>query len=110
MFAYLIKRFIFRIKQFLRHWYINSFFIYSHFVVSFLEKLDKYFAFRINLRYLFNPLYQDRSIIGYGLGFIFRSSRLLSGSLIYLFIIVFAVFLYLIWLTAPIFIIYKIAA
>ena len=38
---YLFKSFFFRLVEFFRHWYLNSFRIYTHFVISLLEKLDK---------------------------------------------------------------------
>ncbi len=105
---YLFSRFVYRIKEFSRHWYIKSFFIYSHFIVSLLEKIDGVFAFKITLRNLFRPLYGDYSVLGYILGFIFRSGRLIVGGTAHLLIIVMAIILYFIWLAAPIYIIYRI--
>ena len=105
---YLFKRFIYRLKEFLRHWYIKSFFIYFDFVVSFLERLDRIFAFKITLRFLFHPLYGDYSVLGRILGFIFRINRLIVAGLVYSAVIVVAVILYLVWLTAPIYIVYRI--
>jgi len=108
LFIYFLNHSIFRIKEFLRHWYINSFFVYSQFIVSFLEKIDRFFAFKITWRYLFQPLYQDMTILGHILGFIFRLQRLLTGGLVYLAIILTAAAFYLIWLALPVYIIYKI--
>jgi len=105
---YLFNRFFYRIFEFLEHWYIGSFKVYSHFFISFLEKLDRTFAFKITLRNLFQPLYSDRSFIGYILGFFFRSGRLFISGILYLIIIVLAIFIYLAWLLVPIYIIYKI--
>ncbi len=105
--AYLINRFIFRIKDFFRHWYIKSFFIYIHFVISQLEKIDRFLAFKITLSHLFQPLYQDRSIIGYILGFIFRSSRIFISAIIYFIVFAIAAIIYTIWIGIPFFIIYK---
>lgn len=105
---YLLNRFLYRFKEFVRHWYINSFFIWSNFVISFLERLDRFFAFKITLRFLFRPLYSDYSIIGYILGFIFRFIRLLISGIVYGVIIAIGFFLYLIWLAAPFYIILKI--
>lgn len=105
---YLLNRLIFRAKEFLRHWYIKSFFVYVHFIVSQLEKIDRFLAFKITLRHLFQPLYQDHSIIGYILGFIFRSIRLCMGAIIYLTIFTVAVAIYIVWLAIPILIIYQI--
>lgn len=105
---YLFNRFLYRLKEFFRHWYIKSFFIYSHFIVSLLEKIDRVFAFKITLRYLFRPLYGDYSVLGYILGFIFRSGRLVLGGLVHLLIIIMAAILYFIWLATPVYIIYRI--
>jgi hypothetical protein len=66
-------------------------------------------AFKITLKHLFEPLYQDRSFIGYVLGFIFRSGRLIAGALFYFILLAFAAAVYLIWLAVPVFIIFKIA-
>ncbi len=105
---YLIKRFYHCLIEFLRHWYLNSFKIYSHFVISFFEKLDRRLAFKITARHLFHPLYQDRTFIGYTLGFFFRSIRLVIGGIVYITMIVIAVLIYLTWLIIPPYIIYKI--
>ncbi|MBI4993837.1 hypothetical protein HZC33_02700 [Candidatus Wolfebacteria bacterium] len=105
---YLLKRFVFRVKEFLRHWYINSFFVWSHFIISIFEKLDKAFALKITWRHFFEPLYQDRTFLGYFLGFIFRSGRLILGILVYLPLFFLAVLSYLIWLIIPFYIIYQI--
>lgn len=106
--VYLFNRFFYRIKEFFRHWYVKSFFIYTNFVVSFLERVDRVFAFKITLRFIFHPLYGDYSALGYILGFIFRIGRLAVGGLIHLAAIAIAIILYLIWLLAPIYIVYRI--
>ena len=108
IFLYLFNRFTFRLKEFLRHWYINSFFVYSQFIVFQLEKLDRFFAFKITWCHLFQSLYQDRTILGYILGFIFRLQRLFAGGVSYLIIIGVAAGLYLVWLAFPVYIIYRI--
>ncbi len=106
---YLFYRFFYRIAEFLRHWYVKSFWIYSHFVISTLEKFDRRLAFKITFGHLFEPLYQDRTIIGYILGFIFRSLRLIIGGVVYAIIIAVAVLIYLAWLAIPIYVIWRIA-
>lgn len=108
MFLYLFKRIIFRIKYFFRQYYITSFYFFSHFLVSFLEKLDRFFAFKITLKHFFTPLYQDYSLIGYLFGFIFRSLRILIGAIFYLLIIVIFLIFYFLWLIFPIFVIFKV--
>ena len=106
--AYLIRRFFFRVVEFLRHWYIKSFKIYSNFVFDQLQKMDRTLAWRVNVRYLFQPLYKDYSIIGYVLGFILRIGRLLGISIIYLVVFLFVIVAYVIWLMIPIAIVLRI--
>ena len=105
---YIINQLFYRIFIFLKHWDVSSFYIFWNFIISFLSKLDRIFAVKISLRYLFHPLYQDYSVIGYILGFIFRLIRIFIGSIIYLLILLIAGAVYLTWLAAPVFLIYKI--
>ena len=105
---YLLNRAFFRLKEFFRHWYINSFFVYSHFVFSLLEKIDRVLAFKITLRYIFHPLYGDRTILGYILGFIFRSGRIIVGGFFYAAIFVLAIAVFVLWIGLPVFIVFKI--
>lgn len=107
LFAYLLDSFIFRIYKFFKHWYYNSFRLYAHFVISLFETLDRTFAWKVTLAYLFEPLYQERNVIGYLLGFVFRGLRLLIATLLYVIVIVIAVILYLIWLAIPLYILYN---
>lgn len=104
---YLIRRFFYRILDFLRHWYVKSAKIYSNFVLDELQKIDRILAWRVNVKYLFQPLYKDYSLIGYALGFILRFFRLIGTSLIYLIIFAIAILIYLLWLAVPILILWK---
>ena len=106
--VYIGWRTLHRFAEFFRHWYIVSFYLIGRYLISFLERLDRTLAFRITLTYLFQPLYQDYTVIGYILGFLFRSSRLVVGGLIYAAIILTAAALYLVWLLVPVYIIYRI--
>ena len=106
--AYLGQRFLYRIFEFVRHWYVKSLRIYTNFLITKLEQLDYYIAWKITLRNIFEPLYKDYSILGYILGFIFRSLRLLMGTFIYAIIFSLAAFCYLIWLATPFYIVFKI--
>lgn len=71
------------------------------------EELDKGFALKINFRNLFKPLYQDRNIIGYVLGFLFRGTRILLALAAYFTIFSITASLYVLWLLLPIFFAYK---
>lgn len=105
--TYLFYRFFYRIKSFLTHWYIRSGRLYWHFVINKLEKLDYYLAWKITFKYLFKPLYKDYSPLGYLLGFILRSGRLILATLIYLLILTAAGIGYLLWLVFPPFVLYQ---
>lgn len=106
---YLFDRFIYRISHFIRHWYVESFMAYSRFVIARLEDIDQSVALKVTWRNLFQPMYQERNITGYVLGFIFRSIRLTVGSIIYAIIIATAAALFLVWAGIPFYILLKIA-
>ena len=106
---FVLNRFVFRISEFIRRWYLESARIYSHFIISLLENLDKIFALKITWRHFTEPLYQDRTVVGYILGFIFRFFRLLVGVIIYGILIFLAAIIFICWALLPFFIILKIA-
>ncbi len=70
-----------------------------------LESLDRYWAVKINLRYIFRPLYQDSGFIARILGFIFRTIRISLALVIYAVLIIVSLALYLIWALIPIYIV-----
>lgn len=107
-FTYIISRFFYRIAEFLRHWYVVGTYRYSDFVMSGLRRMDRTLAWRITLKYLFKPLYGDYSALGYVMGFMFRLMRLLVGGVIYLVVFVVALFVYLLWLLLPAYLVVKI--
>jgi len=104
---YLVNRFLFRLKEFLRHWYVNSFWIIAGRTINFLERLDRTLALKITLRNFWRPLYQDYTFVGYILGFLFRSGRIIVAGFIYFFIALMAFCLYILWIAIPIYIIYR---
>ena len=105
--VYLAQRFIYRIYEFLRHWYVGSFLAVTHRTLAVLENLDQTLALWVTFRYLFKPLYQDYSVIGYILGFIFRVTRLFAGGIVYLLIVLIAAAVYLLWAALPVYIVAK---
>jgi hypothetical protein len=104
---FLVHRLLYRIYAFLKHWYVGGFMTIARRTVGILESLDQVLAVKITARYFFKPLYQDYSILGYILGFVFRSIRLFTGGLVYLLITLTAVAIYLIWAGLPLYVIYK---
>ena len=79
----------------------------SHHALNLLESLERTFAFHVTLRHFFEPLYQDRTILGHVLGFVFRTVRLAGGAVIYFLVICAAVVLYLGWAAFPVVIAYR---
>lgn len=106
--VYILNRYLFRIYYFLYHWYVRGFRRVSNRAMNYLEKLDYKFALRINLKNIFQPLFQDYSVMGHVLGFVSRSIRIVVASIVYAVFIVFCLALYLAWAAIPAFAIYKI--
>ncbi|OGY98781.1 MAG: hypothetical protein A2855_00670 [Candidatus Liptonbacteria bacterium RIFCSPHIGHO2_01_FULL_57_28] len=98
---YLLNRLFFRISDFFHHWYIDGSRAILHRCTSVFESLDQTFALRITLRYFWKPLYGDYSIVGRIFGVIFRSGRILIGSVIYLALGAIMLAFYLLWLILP---------
>jgi len=105
---YLGNRFFYRIGEFFRHWYKDGFSFFSRRLINFLEQLDRYFALKVTLHYLFQPLYQNYTFVGYVLGFFFRGIRLGIASFVYFLVILIWLVFYLFWAFIPLGIIYKI--
>ena len=99
---YLIKQFFFRIFRFLRHWYVDSFVFIWKKLLGVLERLDRVFAVKITMRHWLEPLYQDKTIVGYVLGFIFRTLRVFFGGIFYVVIFSLGMGVYLFWALLPI--------
>ena len=73
-----------------------------------LKRLDRFFALKITIRYWLQPLFQDRTFIGYILGPIFRTGRIATALMVYLVVIIIVAPVYAIWLLIPPYIVYKI--
>lgn len=104
--VYIAHRFLYRVLDFLRHWYVGSFYFISRQMFNVLEILDRRLAFKVSVRYWLKPLYQDYTPLGYLFGFILRTSRIIAGGAVYLIVIILAVAVYLAWAGIPIYIIY----
>jgi hypothetical protein len=86
---------------------VGGFKIISHWAVSLLELLDKTFALRVTLRHIFEPLYQDRTVLGYVLGFTLRTCRIVLAAIIYAVVIVGFTVLYLSWALFLVYVFYQ---
>lgn len=99
--AYLAQKFLWRIADFLRHWYLRSAKLYSNYVLDRLHDFDKVLAWKITFQNLFTPLYKDYTFVGYVLGFFLRSIRLLVASVFYAVVFAVAIICYVAWLLVP---------
>lgn len=99
--VYLVHRLFYRLGDFFHHWYVDGSRRFGHIFISFLERLDRMWALRITLRYFFQPLYKDYTVIGRIMGVIFRSIRILTGGFIYLFFAAIFFAIYIAWLAVP---------
>jgi len=106
--VYILNRYVFRIYYFLYHWYVRGFRKVSNWAINTLAKLDYKFALRINLKNIFQPLFQDYSIVGHVLGFVSRSVRIIMAGIIYAVFIIFCAVLFLAWAAIPAFAVYRI--
>ena len=103
---YLAHRLLYSIWSFVYNWYVGSLYVIGHGVSSSAAAVQRSFAVTITLKNLFQPLYQDATILGHILGFIFRFLRLIMGGLVLLAVYAFGLVVYLLWAVVPIGIIY----
>jgi hypothetical protein len=104
---YLIRLLFTKIGDFLRHWYISSFYLIADLTIKLLEALDRTLALRVSVRYWLYPLYQERNAVGYIVGFFARTVRIVFATVVYVLIIVVVAGIYLLWATLPFWLIYK---
>jgi len=107
-FHYLGTRSARALYAFLRNWYEGGAVLFEEHLFSTLRRFDRVLALRITVRYFFTPLYNDRTFIGYVLGVIFRSIRIMIACVIYSFVIFAYILVAFIWFAFPLFGVYKI--
>ncbi|MCL4405483.1 MAG: hypothetical protein M1361_00355 [Patescibacteria group bacterium] len=103
---YVATRFLNRIVQFIRDWYVGGFNALVHRALLIFGRLDRFLALRVTLHHMFEPLYQDRSVLGRILGLIFRSVRVVVALLIYGVIALVFLAIYVAWAAIPLLLIY----
>lgn len=106
--VYLFRNLFLSIFLFFKHWYVDSFGVILGRALGIVRNLERQLALKINIRFLFQPLYQEHNIYGYVLGFLFRAFRIVVGFLGYLIIMLCGVLVYIFWASIPVFLIYKI--
>ena len=100
--VYLLKNALFVFTSFFRRWYVGGFsFIYGH-TLKFIHALEHKFAVRANMYFWLRPMYQDRTIVGYVFGFLFRTIKIIIGIILYGFFIICGVFIYIAWVLVPV--------
>lgn len=98
---YLAERFYRSVADFLTHWYVGGFRYFFRQAMIFLRSLDRTFAVRVNVRNIFEPLYQDQSFIGHVFGFLMRSTKIIIGSSIYVILMIGVSVIYVLWASLP---------
>src|SRR6185436_3340892 len=99
---YLVRRFFYRFFDFFTHWYVDGSRAFGRTFIETLANIDQIIALKITLRYFFQPLYKDYTIMGRILGVIFRTLRILLGIIIYPIIIAAVLAVYLVWVAIPV--------
>jgi len=107
LFVYLIRNLFFTIFLFFKHWYVDGWYFAYGIFLRVMRALDRHFAVRVNLHYLFQPLYQQYNVVGYSIGFVFRALRIALGGLVYLFIVILALALFIVWVLIPLYFLYR---
>ncbi len=103
---YPFRRAFYRLSEFFHHWYVDGSRFLLHHIVSIYESMDETFAVKITLQHFFEPLYKDYSVIGRILGIVFRTLRASLGTAVYLVCGAFFLSVYLVWVSAPLVIIF----
>jgi len=105
--VFIIQSFFLRLFLFFKHWYSDGFFFFIRKTIFILAFFDSFFAVKITTLNLFQPLFQDYTLLGRLIGFPFRIILLFFGLLLYIIIISLAVILFLLWSILPLLIILK---
>ena len=105
---YLIKTCIFRIWMFIWRWYVRGFLAVYGFWLGVIRATERRLAIRINVRFLFQPLYQERNITGYTFGFLYRLFKIILGGLWYGTTACIAILVYGVWAAIPMVVLYNI--
>ena len=74
--SYILLQALGWVTDFFRHWYADGFRAFVKAFLRLLSALDRALAFRVSVKNLFSPMYQDKSFIGYVFGFLFRLVRI----------------------------------
>ena len=84
-----------------KFWYINSVSWVWNYYVKIISTFDSQIAVKTTWKNIGQPLFQDYTLQGKFIGFIFRILRIIFGSLLYLVIAIAGAIAYLFWLLFP---------
>ncbi len=99
---YLFRTLLFHIFLFFKHWYSDALFLIYGVFLHAVRVFEKRLALRVNLHFLFKPLYQEYNIVGYVVGFLFRGLRIIFAGLVYCVLTVLALAAYVAWAAIPV--------
>lgn len=98
---YLIQGLAMNLLVFIKRWYLDSWYRIFGAGRYLVRRLERSLAIRIHIRFFFVPLYQERNIYGYVLGFLFRSLKIVGGGALYVCIGALVLLVYVAWALLP---------
>lgn len=102
-FFYLLKRIVYRMFLFLKHWYINSLFFTFRIYLNSRLIIEKYTNV-FNYFYIFRDILKNKKITYLNLIFVIKNSPLfIIGLFSNLLLIILIILVYLIWALIPIY-------
>lgn len=99
--SYLVQRAVFRVVEFFRHWYVGGTEAFIRRFTAAVRSVEAIVAVQVTLRFFFQPLFRDYTVVGRIIGPIFRLGRLAIGVVVYA--VLFAMFFaaYVVWIAFP---------
>ena len=105
--AYILVRFSYRILEFLRQWYVESFWLVKKRGLLFAKTLNQNLGVRETFNHFFQPPHRGETTLVYVLRHTHTVFLATVGSFFLAGVFVVALFLYALWLTAPLVAIYE---
>jgi len=99
--SYLVQRAAFRVAEFFRHWYVDGTHGFIRVAAHIGTAVEQVVAVRVTLRFFFQPLFRDYTVLGRMLGPIFRAGRLVVGLLVYMLVFALLFIGYVAWIALP---------
>jgi hypothetical protein len=108
MLVYLAKLLLFRIVSFFVHWYRDGVLFAYGKLLGAWRRIDRVSGLRVNALFLFRPLYQERNLTGYVLGFFVHLFRVVAGGVAALVAAAVITALLVFWLLIPVYLVMRI--